>query len=103
MSRALDDWAYQRGVQLDFIRPGTPVENAFIESFNGSFRDECLNAHWFLSLQDAKEKIESWREEYNTFRLHSSLGDLTPLEFAEKQADEGQKNTRLFLSPIGTE
>ena len=69
---------------LDFSRPGKPTDNAFIESFNGSFRDECLNLHWFLSLQDAKEKIESWRDEYNTFRPHSSLDDLTPREFAKR-------------------
>ncbi len=73
------------------------------ESFNGSFRDECLNLHWFLSLQDAKEKIESWREEYNTFRPHSSLGDLTPKEFAEKHAKLDGNHNRFFLSATGTE
>lgn len=81
-SRALEDWAYQRGVQLDFIRPGKPVENAFIESFNGRLRDECLNVHQFLSLDDARRKIEVWRRDYNHDRPHSSLGDLTPTEFA---------------------
>ena len=65
MSRALEDWAYRRGVQLDFIRPGKPVENAFIESFNGRWRDECLNVHQFTSLDDAKAKIEAWRLDYN--------------------------------------
>ena len=79
--KALDTWAYQHNVKLDFIRPGKPVENAFIESFNGKFRDECLNEHWFLDLKDAREKIAEWRADYNTFRPHSSLGDLTPEEF----------------------
>jgi len=80
-SRALEDWAYRRGVQLDFIRPGKPVENAFIESFNGRLRDECLNVHQFLSLDDARRKIEAWRRDYNEARPHSSLGQLTPREF----------------------
>ena len=82
-SRALEDWAYQRGLQLDFIRPGKPVENAFIESFNGRLRDECLNASWFRNLADARGKISHWREEYNSERPHSSLGYRTPNEFAE--------------------
>lgn len=87
MSRALEDWAYRRGVQLDFIRPGRPVENAFIEAFNGRLRDECLNVHQFVSLADAKEKIEAWRVDYNARRPHSSLGHLTPNEFiAQRQA-----------------
>ena len=81
MSRALEDWAYQRGVQLDFIRPGKPVENAFIESFNGRLRDECLNVHQFTSIDDAKAKIEAWRVDYNQRRPHSSLGHLTPNEY----------------------
>ena len=87
MSRALEDWAYQRGVQLDFIRPGKPVDNAFIEAFNGRLRDECLNVHQFTSIDDAKEKIEAWRLDYNARRPHSSLGHLTPNEFvAQRQA-----------------
>lgn len=81
-SRALEDWAYHRGVQLDFIRPGKPVENAFIESFNGRLRDECLNMHQFTSLTDAQTKIEAWRLDYNQRRPHSSLGHLTQNEFA---------------------
>jgi putative transposase len=85
MSRALEDWAYQRGVQLDFIRPGKPVENAFIESFNGRLRDECLNVHQFTSIADAKEKIEAWRVDYNQRRPHSSLGHLTPNEYAQRR------------------
>ena len=86
-SRALEDWAYRRGVQLDFIRPGKPVENAFIESFNGRLRDECLNVHQFMSIADAQTKIEAWRVDYNQRRSHSSLGHLTPDEFvAQRQA-----------------
>lgn len=80
ISKALDKWAYENGVMLDFSRPGKPTDNAFIESFNGSFRDECLNVNWFLSLEDAKEKITAFKEEYNHFRPHSSLGNLTPVE-----------------------
>ena len=80
-SRALEDWAYRRGVQLDFIRPGKPVENAFIESFNGRLRDECLNVHQFASLAEAQAILEVWRCDYNQQRPHSSLGDLTPDEF----------------------
>ena len=82
MSRALEDWAYRRSVQLDFIRPGKPIENAFIESFNGRLRDECLNVHQFTSVADAQAKIEAWRLDYNQHRPHSSLGHLTPNEFA---------------------
>lgn len=65
ISKALDKWAYEHHVTMDFSRPGKPTDNAFIESFNGRLRQECLNAHWFLSLDDAKSKIEAWRREYN--------------------------------------
>jgi putative transposase len=82
MSRALEDWAFARGVLLDFIRPGKPVENAFIESFNGRLRDECLNVHQFTSIDDAKAKIEARRVDYNQRRPHGSLGHLTPDEYA---------------------
>jgi len=81
-SHEFDVWATQRGVQLHFIRPGRPMENAFIESFNGKFRDECLNTHWFIDLADARKTIEQWRRHYNTVRPHSSLGNSTPAEFA---------------------
>ena len=81
-SRAFDAWAYSRGIRIDYIQPGKPFQNAFIESFNGTFRDECLNLHWFLSLEDAKQEIETWRVDYNQERPHSSLGRLTPAEFA---------------------
>ena len=84
-SRALEDWAYRRGVQLDFIRPGKPVENAFIESFNGRLRDECLNMHQFASLAEAQAIIEAWRMDYNHHRPHSSLGHLTPTEFIDQR------------------
>ncbi|GMV49554.1 MAG: hypothetical protein AMXMBFR67_10970 [Nitrospira sp.] len=84
-SRALEDWAYRRSVQLDFIRPGKPVENAFIESFNGRLRDECLNVHQFASLAEAQLIIELWRVDYNQRRPHSSLGHLTPEEFVQQR------------------
>jgi putative transposase len=80
---ALDAWAAQRGVHLHFIQPGKPVQNAFIESFNGKFRDECLNEHWFLTLQEAQLVIEAWRREYNEERTHSTIGDVTPQEFIQ--------------------
>jgi putative transposase len=80
--RALDTWAYARGVQLRFIRPGKPIENAFVESFNGKFRDECLNEHWFASVAEARALIEAWRIDYNTVRPHSALRGATPEQFA---------------------
>jgi putative transposase len=82
--QVLDAWAYAHAVQLSFIRPGKPNENAYIESFNGKFRDECLNEHRFVTMAQARRIIEAWRVEYNTERTHSSLGDLTPEEFAEE-------------------
>jgi putative transposase len=84
ISKDLDRWAYENRVILDYSRPGEPTDNPFIESFNGSFRDECLNTNWFLSLEDAKLKIESWRRDYNEYRPHSSLQGLTP-----SQVDSG--------------
>jgi putative transposase len=82
ISRVLDHWAYRHGVTLDFSRPGKPTDNAFAESFNGRLRDECLNTHWFLSLADARAKIEAWRRDYNECRPHTSLGLRPPAEFA---------------------
>lgn len=82
-SQHLDQWAYQHGIYLQFIRPGKPVENAYIESFNGKFRDECLNESWFVNLRDAQRTIEAWRVEYNVARPHSGLANRTPAEFAE--------------------
>src|SRR6201984_2112402 len=80
--RALAAWSEERGVRLEFIQPGKPVQNAYIESFNGRLRDECLNANWFTSLSDARRKIETWRRDYNEQRPHSSLHYLPPAEFA---------------------
>ena len=84
ISKVLDKWAYENQVTLAFSRPGKPTDNAYIESFNGSFRDECSNVHWFLSLEDAKLKAEKWRQDYNLSRPHSALNYLTPVEFAKK-------------------
>ena len=81
--RVLDEWAHRNGVKLDFIRPGKPMENAYIESFNGKLREECLNLHWFKTIEEAKEKAEAWRVDYNQHRPHSALNDQTPSEFAE--------------------
>lgn len=82
-SKIFDQWAYEKGIKLNFIQPGKPTQNGFIESFNGKFRDECLNENWFLSLNHAKELIEKWRIDYNTQRPHSSLNNLTPEEYAK--------------------
>jgi putative transposase len=81
--KKLDEWAYRRGVILNFIRPGKPVENAFAESFIGRLRDECLNENWFINLKHARDIIECWRIDYNEDRPHGSLGGLTPNEFVE--------------------
>lgn len=93
---ALDAWAAQHGVHLHFIQPGKPVQNAFIESFNGKFRDECLNEHWFLTLQEAQLVIEAWRREYNEERTHSTIGDVTPQEFITNY------QTRIHLTQVLT-
>jgi putative transposase len=85
-SQAMDLWAYQNGMKIDFSRPGKPTDNAFVESFNGTFRAECLNAHWFGTLTEAKRLIEAWRQEYNESRPHRSLGERTPSEFASQYA-----------------
>jgi len=79
-SKAMETWAYQRGVRVNFIRPGKPVENAYVESVNGKLRHECLNQNWFLSLQDASQIIEAWTVNYNEVRSRSSLGGMTPKE-----------------------
>jgi len=88
-SRVVDQWAFERGVGLHFLTPGQPTENAFIESFNGKFRDECLNERWFMSLPEAREKIEVWRRDYNQVRPHSALAYQTPEEFAAQAAARG--------------
>ena len=80
--KALDQWAYRNDVELKLVQPGKPTQNAYIESFNGKFRDECLNEHWFTSLPQARDLISIWRKDYNDQRPHSSLGYVTPSEFA---------------------
>lgn len=97
ISKVMDKWAYEHGVELDFSRPGKPTDNAKVESFNGRFREECLNAHWFLSLEDAKGKIEAWRRYYNEDRPHSAQGWMTPAEFAEQCRNEA--STEVSLEP----
>jgi len=88
------------GVELDFSRPGKPTDNTFIESFNGRFRQECLNENWFLSLEDAREKVETWRLHYNGERPHGALGNLTPMEYA---AVGGRRKTHKTNTATGTE
>ena len=95
-AKALDAWAHEHGVQLDVIRPGKPVEKAVIERVNGRFRDECLNAQVFVSLHDARQKIETWRIDDNEHRAHSSLGDLTPRELAEQTVQTGLQEASKF-------
>jgi putative transposase len=90
--KAVDQWAYERGVALHFIEPGKPVQNAFVESFQGRLRDECLDRHWFVSLADARHTVEAWRQDYNRVRPHSALGYRPPQEF--RQAFEAAAITR---------
>lgn len=98
-SRMVDQWAFEHGVELHFIAPGKPTENAHIESFNGKFRDECLNENWFMNLQEARMKIEAWRRDYNQARPHSALGYQTPEEFAAQAARGASPPTPLaFLT-----
>ena len=82
VSKSLDWWAYFNQVSLDFSRPGKPTDYAFIESFNGKFREECLNQHWFMSLEDAQQRFDAWQKDYNEVRPHQSLGNRTPHDFA---------------------
>ena len=88
-SRALDQWAYEQGVRWHYIQPGRPMENGYVESFNGRLRDECLNENWFGDLAEARETIEAWRLDYNQCRPHSALGYRTPEEFAQSAAAGG--------------
>jgi len=97
---ALDAWAYHRGLRLHFIEPGKPVQNAYVESFNGKLRDECLNEHWFTSLEEARSLLEAWRQDYNTCRPHSSLGDLTPVEFAKTERRSHDQTTQTLYLPV---
>jgi putative transposase len=89
ISKKLDLWAYSKGVNLKFSRPGKPTDNAFIESFNSRFRDECLNQHWFLNLDDVKRKIEAWRVDYNEQRPHSSIGNVSPMQYYTESLKQG--------------
>lgn len=96
----MDAWAAQHGVHLHFIQLGKPTQNVFIESFNGKFRDECLNQHWSVMLQEAQLVIEAWRKEYNEEWTHSSIGDLTPQEFIntyQNRAHGAQESTSLAV------
>jgi len=88
ISRDMDLWAYKHNITLDFSRPGKPTDNAFIESFNGKLRKECLNAHWFLSLDDATEKLEAWRRDYNEVRPHSAIGNKTPISLTNLMSEQ---------------
>lgn len=97
-SKALDRWAHEHGVHLEFIRPGKPTDNCFIESFNGRFRDECLDANLFTSLAEAKKVIEEWRQDYNTLRPHGSLGGMSPDEYRRSSKGENLKDQSPNLS-----
>jgi putative transposase len=99
-SKQMDRWAYENKVTMDYSRPGRPTDNPFVKSFNGSFRDECLNAHWFLSLQDAVDKIEAWRNDYNEYRPHSSIGNLTPSEFVVRCQRKPETQPGLPAAPV---
>jgi len=94
--RALTAWSEERGVRLEFIQPGKPVQNAYAESFNGRLRDECLNANWFTSLSDARRKIETWRQDYNEQRPHSSLKYLPPVEFCQNTSGDAGMSGRFI-------
>ena len=88
ISKTVDQWAHFNNVRLEFSRPGRPIDNAFIESFNGRIRQECLQQHWFLSIEEARRTIENWREDYNNERPHTSLGYQSPAEFVVKWQEE---------------
>ncbi|MCG3201209.1 MAG: IS3 family transposase IS407 [Gammaproteobacteria bacterium] len=93
-TKALDQWAYRHGVELKMIEPGKPIQNAYSESFNGKFRDEYLNEHWFTSLAQARSTVAEWRRDYNEQRPHSALGYMTPAEFAAKHRQRGNEQTQ---------
>ena len=94
-SKALDDWAYRRGVKLDYTRPGKPTDNGLIESFNGRLRDEFLNVHEFITMHDVREKLKAWQDDYNHQRPHGSLGHLTPSEFAKIRSGQPREAANL--------
>ena len=100
-SKRLDQWTYLNGVEMDFSRPGKPTDNAMIEAFNARLRAECLNESWFLSLEDAREKIEEWRRHYNGERPHSALGNLTPGDLCPSGHSRGSM-THETNTPTGT-
>ena len=95
-SQVMDLWAYHNQVKIDFSRPGKPTDNAYVESFNGSFRDECLDTNWFQSLPEARQAIEAWRREYNESRPHRALANRTPTEFASQIAAQGYQMGHKF-------
>ena len=97
--KSLHNWSRQNIVKLNFIAPGKPTQNAFIESFNGKFRNECLNQHWFTTLNEARLLIEAWRQEYNQIRPHSSLGRIPPNLFAQQIQNHQPKPINLSLIP----
>lgn len=97
ISKALDQWAYKNGVKLHFIQPRKPTQNAYIESFNGKFQDECLNDNWFSTMQQAEEIIEEWRQDYNEARPHSSLGGISPSEFLKQIEVKNTERLQLAL------
>ncbi len=97
----MDGWAYQYGVQLDFIRPGRPTENGYIESFNGRLRDECLNVEVFFALADVRDKLERWRQDYNQVRPHSALRDIAPAVFAAQWAETAAPSSEPVPVPPG--
>jgi putative transposase len=99
-SKAMFDWSERTGVALRFIEPGKPVQNAFVESFNGKFRDECLNQHWFRSLRHARETIDAWRIHYNVERPHASLAYRTPFEFAAERARPPERHEGSATAPV---
>jgi len=102
ISKAMDEWAYRNHMKLDFSRPGKPTDNAFIESFNGRLRQECLNQNWFTSLDDAQQIVEAWRQDYNQLRPHSSLEQQTPSDFVVRwqQIRTAQKAEILTLETV---
>jgi len=103
VSKAMDAWAYGHDVRLDFIRPGRPVENAFIESFNGRLRDECLNSHVFGSVAEAQAVLDVWRDDYNRVRPHSALQDRTPVEWAQYVTESRESRDSVAINEVRVE
>ncbi len=102
-SKAMFDWSEPTRIRLRFIEPGKPVQNAFVESFNGKFRDECLNLHWCQSLRHAREEISRWRHHYNTVRPHSALGYLSPTEFLTKTTAQALETLAVSTLSLNTQ